>query len=196
MPDRSPPAPMTIANMRAEPFARGWWRRERNCKLTFSRQASVFQRAQASWMRFSAHTGIGNAHLADQPADLQRHNRPATTASRLPAPIRPETRAMPADKGVRLNDRQRIANSREQPIETNEYQSVDGTEGEFLWSSPPQNVYLLPQRPNLCLKHARDRSRSTTVQPISLQRSLIPTGLPDSRSTASRMRFATGTGFW
>src|ERR1035441_1270603 len=70
---------------------------------------------------------IGNAHLADQPADLQWHNRPATTASRLPAPIRPETRAMPADNGVRLNDRQSIANSREQPIETNQYQSVDGT---------------------------------------------------------------------
>src|SRR5258708_6387374 len=42
---------------------------------------------------------------------------------------------------------------REQPIETNEYHSVDGAEGEFLWSSSPQNVDLLPQRPNLCLKH-------------------------------------------
>src|SRR4029077_18361797 len=60
---------------------------------------------------------------------------------------------MPADKGVRLDDRQRIASVREQPIETNEYHSVDGAEGEFLWSSSPQNVDLLPQRPNLCLKH-------------------------------------------
>src|SRR5258705_13500121 len=60
---------------------------------------------------------------------------------------------MPADKGVRLDDRQRIANFREQPIETNEYHSVDGAQGEFLWSSSPQNVDLLPQRPNLCLKH-------------------------------------------
>ena len=60
---------------------------------------------------------------------------------------------MPADKGVRLDDRQRIANSRDQPIETNEYHSVDGAEEEFLWSSSPQNVDLLPQRPNLCLKH-------------------------------------------
>src|SRR5450759_4141992 len=31
-------------------------RRERNCKLTFSRQSSVFQRTQASRMRFSAYT--------------------------------------------------------------------------------------------------------------------------------------------
>src|SRR5258706_13501445 len=60
---------------------------------------------------------------------------------------------MPADKGVRLDDRQRIANFREQPIETNEYHSVDDAEREFLWSSSPQNVDLLPQRPNLCLKH-------------------------------------------
>src|SRR5258705_13992813 len=60
---------------------------------------------------------------------------------------------MPADKGVRLDDRQRIANFREQPIETNEYHSVDGAEGKFLWSSSPKNVDLLPQRPNLCLKH-------------------------------------------
>src|SRR5476651_1025127 len=36
--------------------------------------------------------GIRNAHLADQPADLRRHSRPATTASRLPAPIKPKTR--------------------------------------------------------------------------------------------------------
>src|SRR5450759_4560082 len=115
-------------------------------------------------------------------------------ASRLPAPTRPETRAMPADKGVRLNDRQSIANSREQPIETNEYQTVDGTEGEFLWSSPPQDVYLLPQRPNLCLERC---PRPEQIDDCPTNKSAkIPhptTGLPDSRSTASQMRFATGT---
>src|ERR1035438_7623001 len=61
---------------------------------------------------------IGNAHLADQPADLQRHNRPATTSSRLPTPIKPKPRTMPANKGVRLNDRQGITNVRKQSIET------------------------------------------------------------------------------
>src|ERR1700694_6032104 len=71
----------------------------------------------------------------------------------LPAPVGSEPGTMPADKGVRLDDRQRIANFRVQPVETNEYHSVDGAEGEFLWSSSPQNVDLLPQRPNLCLKH-------------------------------------------
>src|SRR5450756_2246869 len=71
---------------------------------------------------------IGNAHLADQPADLQWHNRPATRSSRLPAPIEPKTRTIPANNGVRLNDRPGIENARKQSIETNEYRSVDGTE--------------------------------------------------------------------
>src|SRR3989304_3538995 len=137
--------------------------------------------------------GIGNAHLADQPTDLRRHSRPATTASRLPAPIRPKTRAMPADNGVRLNDRQRIANSREQPIETNEYQSVDGIEGVFLWSSPPQDVYLLPQRPNLCLERC-PRPEQVDDRPTN-KSAKIPhptTGLPDSRLTASRIGLRQG----
>ncbi len=138
---------------------------------------------------------IGNTHLADQPADLQQHNRPATTASRLPAPIRPETRTMPADNSVRLNNRQSIANSRKQPIKTNEYQTVDVTEGKFLWSSPPQDVYLVPQRPNLCLKRCpRPEQIDDRPNNKSAKFPHPTTGLPDSRSTASQMRFATGTG--
>jgi hypothetical protein len=58
---------------------------------------------------------------------------------------------MPTDNGIRFNDRQRIANSGEQPIEKNEYQSINDTEGEPLWRAPPQDVDLLPQRPNLGL---------------------------------------------
>jgi hypothetical protein len=95
---------------------------------------------------------IGDAHLADQLSYFERHRRPATTASRLPAPVQPETRAMPANDSVRLHDRQRIANLWKQPIETNEYQAVEDAERESLRSSPPQNVYLLPQCPNLCLE--------------------------------------------
>src|SRR3981081_3193288 len=72
--------------------------------------------------------------------------------ARLPAPIKPKTRAMPTNNGVRLHDRQRIANLWKQPIETNEYQVVEDAERESLRSSPPQNVNLLPQCPNLCLE--------------------------------------------
>jgi hypothetical protein len=59
---------------------------------------------------------------------------------------------MPFDYGLRLNNRQRIANAREKPIEANKNQSVDGAEGLFLRSASPQNVYLLPQRQNFRLE--------------------------------------------
>ena len=52
---------------------------------------------------------------------------------------------MPFDHGLRLNNRQRIANARAKPIKANKNQSVDGAEGLFLRSGSPQNVYLLPQ---------------------------------------------------
>src|ERR1019366_952870 len=45
---------------------------------------------------------IGYAHLADQPAYLQRHRRPTATRSRLPAPVRSKPGAVPADNGVWL----------------------------------------------------------------------------------------------
>src|SRR6266404_2223303 len=89
--------------------------------------------------------GLVGVFQPEQSAD--HHGVSTSSASRI------EPGTMPADKGVRLDDRQRIANFREQPIETNEYHSVDRAEREFLWSSSPQNVDLLPQRPNLGLKH-------------------------------------------
>jgi hypothetical protein len=54
--------------------------------------------------------------------------------------------------GLRLDNRQRIANAREKPTKVNKNQSVDGAKGLFLRSSSPQNVYLLPQHPNFCLE--------------------------------------------
>ena len=94
---------------------------------------------------------------------------------------------MPADKGVRLDDRQRIANFREQPIKTNEYHSVEGAEGEFLWSTSPQNVDLLPQRPNLCLKHypRPDQIHNhPTNEPVRIPHCTRSSS--DSRSTAKQ----------
>jgi hypothetical protein len=55
---------------------------------------------------------------------------------------------------------------------------------------------LLPQRPNLCLKRC-PRPEQIDDRPTN-KSAKIPhptTGLPDSRSTASRIRFATRTGF-
>jgi hypothetical protein len=137
---------------------------------------------------------LGYAHLADQPAYLQRHRRPTATRSRLPAPVRSEPGAVPADNGVWLQDRQRIAHFREQPVETNEYQSVDGAEGEFLWSSSPQNVYLLAQSPNLCLGRCPRPDQiddHPTNEPAKIPHRTAASS--DSPLPASRISFTTGT---
>src|SRR5260370_36646789 len=95
---------------------------------------------------------ISNAHLVDKLPYVRGYSWSATTTSRLPAPIRSETRAMPTDDCIRLDDRQRIACLGKQSIEANEYQVVEDAERESLRRSPPQNIYLLPQCPNLCLE--------------------------------------------
>src|ERR1700687_2466810 len=129
---------------------------------------------------------VCNADLSDQPAYFEGDRWSPATRSRLPAPVRSEPGTVPTDNGFRLHNRQRIANVRKQSIQTNEYQSVDSAEGEFLWSSPPQNVYLLPQRPNLCLKRC-SRADQIDDRPTN-KPAKIPHGTtasPDSRSFAS-----------
>src|SRR5258708_7561719 len=101
---------------------------------------------------------------------------------------------MPFDYGLRLNDRQRIANAREKSIEANKNQSVDGAEGLFLRSGSPQNVYLLPQRQNFRLERC-PRPKQIYHHPNNEPDKIShpATASSDSRSTASQIRFATGT---
>jgi hypothetical protein len=101
---------------------------------------------------------------------------------------------MPFDYGLRLNKRQRIANARAKPIKANKNQSVDGAESLFLGSGSPQNVYLLPQRQNFSLERC-PRQKQIYDHPDNEPDKIShpATASPDSRSTASQMRFATAT---
>ncbi len=101
---------------------------------------------------------------------------------------------MPFDYGLRLNNRQRIANAREKPIEAHKNQSVDGAEGLFLRSGSPQNVYLLPQRQNFRLERC-PRQKQIYDHPNNEPDKIShpATASPDSQSTASQIEFATGT---
>src|ERR1700737_1110976 len=81
---------------------------------------------------------------------------------------------MPFDYGFRLNNRQRIANPREKPIEANENQSLDGAEGCFL-GAVRRRTFLCCRNVRISASSAaRDRNRSATIQTMSLTRSLIP----------------------
>ena len=102
---------------------------------------------------------------------------------------------MPFDYGLRLNNRRRIANARAKPIEANKNQSVDGAEALFLRSGSPQNVYLLSQHPNFRLERC-PRPKQIYDHPNNEPDKIShpATASPDSRSTASQIEFATGTG--
>jgi hypothetical protein len=79
-------------------------------------------------------------------------------------------------------------------MEANEYQSVDAIEGEFPWRPSSQDVDQLLQRQNLCFERC-PRPKQIDDGPAN-KFAKIPhaaTGLPVSRSTARRIRFATGT---
>jgi Fumarylacetoacetate (FAA) hydrolase family len=101
---------------------------------------------------------------------------------------------MPFDHGLRLNNRQRIANARAKPIEANKNQAVYGAEGLFLRSGSPQNVYLLPQHPNFHLKRC-PRPKQICDHPNNEPDKIShpARASPDSRSTASQIEFAIGT---
>src|SRR6202043_1844866 len=101
---------------------------------------------------------------------------------------------MPFDYGLRFDNRQRIANAREKPIEADKNQSVDGAEGLFLRSGSAQNVYLVPQHPNIHLKRC-PRPKQICDHPDNEPDKISHpvTASPDSRSTASQIEFATGT---
>src|SRR5258706_1452395 len=92
---------------------------------------------QAGDVGIMAHTRHGNV---DKLAYLRGYSWSATTTSRLPAPIRSETRAMPTDDRIRLDDRQRIASLGKQSIEANKYQPIKNTKGLPSPSRAPQNV--------------------------------------------------------
>src|SRR3984957_1186743 len=102
---------------------------------------------------------------------------------------------MPFDYGLRLNNRQRIANAREKPIKANKNQAVDGAEGLFLRSGSPQDVYLLPQHPDFHLERC-PRSKQICDHPNNESDKIShpARASPDSRSTASQIEFAIGTG--
>src|ERR1700726_711281 len=102
---------------------------------------------------------------------------------------------MPFDYGLRFDNRQRIPNAREKPIEADKNQSVDGAEGLFLRSGSPQNVYLLSQHPNFCLKRC-PRPKQICDHPNNEPDKIShpATASPDSRPTASQIEFAIGTG--
>ena len=92
---------------------------------------------------------VGNADLADQPANFQRHSWSAAAVSRFPAPIRSETGTVPTDDGTRLHNRLRLDGIWRQTIRPNKDQAIHGTEGHSLRYMPSLDVKLMTKDQDL-----------------------------------------------
>ena len=108
---------------------------------------------------------IGNVHLADKLAYLRRYSWSATTAPRLPPPVRSEPGAVPFNHGLRLHDRQGADHLRSQPIQAGEYQTVQHPERRPFRRLPPQHVKLMTQNRVFSLKRDPRLERSDQRQP-------------------------------
>ena len=75
---------------------------------------------------------VGQAHVADQLANFERHLWSAAAMSQLPSPEEAKTGAMPTDNRLRLHDHQGIHNARREPIEVGKNQTIEIVEGEPL----------------------------------------------------------------
>ena len=81
---------------------------------------------------------------------------------------------MPFDPGLRLNNRQRIANAREKPIEANKNQASMALKVCFL-GAVRRRTFICCRNIQISTSSAvRDPNRSATIQTMSLTRSLIP----------------------
>jgi hypothetical protein len=70
---------------------------------------------------------------------------------------------VPFNHGLRLDNRQRIANARAKPMGANKNQAVDGAKGLFLGAFRRRTFICCRNVRISALSAARDRNRSATI---------------------------------
>jgi hypothetical protein len=89
--------------------------------------------------------GIGDAHLANELANIGCGTRSAASSSRFPAPIAPKAGAMPADYLIRFDDLQGVENVRRQRVKTSEHHPVHTQESNTSRRLAAEHVQLVPK---------------------------------------------------
>ena len=113
----------------------------------------------------------------------------------IPAPVRFKSSAVPTDHSVWPDNCQCIIDIGKQSADPSQYQSVNREKWEFLGTSPPQHIELLPQNQNLCLKRSsRPKQIDQHPEDKSAQIHHQASASSDSQSIASRNGFTVGTG--
>ena len=99
---------------------------------------------------------VGQAHVPDQPTDLQRDARSPAAPSGFPTPERSKSSPVPTNHGLRPDDGQRVYNARSEAIQPNEHQSVE---------SPKTNLFGDLRRSTLiCCRRTRISASSRTLE--------------------------------
>src|SRR5215831_2056313 len=138
---------------------------------------------------------VGDAHLADQPANFRQDSWSAAAVAGFPAPIRSETCTMPTDDGIGLHDRQRLDGIWHQTIQPNKDQAIHRTEGHSLRHMPSLDVKLMTKNQDLSFqRHPRPEQEDQHRPDQAVSFSHETEALRDSASRTSRIRFPTGTG--
>src|ERR1700686_5057220 len=88
---------------------------------------------------------VRTAHLANQRAQLSRNLRSANTVAGSPAPIRPKSSTVPANDGLRPDNRNHLKDGRKPAIEPNKKKTIGIVWGGALRRSPAKHIDLLPQ---------------------------------------------------
>src|SRR3954465_6252930 len=100
----------------------------------------------------SAPERVGEAHLADQLANFETQLVPASSSSRFPAPEQAKTSTMPAQNRLRLDNPEGIQNTRRNPIQADENQTIEGAQDRPLRRTSVEYIQLMTQSQVLCPK--------------------------------------------
>src|SRR3990170_2328422 len=133
---------------------------------------------------------VRTAHLANERAQLSRGLRSANTVVRSPAPIRPKPSTVPANDGLRPDNRNRAQDGGKPAIEPNEQNAIGIVQIWALRHPPAKHVDLLPQdqifRLQPCSRpKERSQDAKNQLEQISHQAASLPR--PFLASTSNRI---------
>jgi hypothetical protein len=100
----------------------------------------------------SAPERVGEAHVADQLANFDRHSWSAAARTGLPSPEQAKPGPMPADDRLWFDDRQGVQNIGCDPIEARKNEPIEIAENEPLWRFSLQRIELVAEHQDLRLE--------------------------------------------
>src|ERR1700716_3034159 len=118
-----------------------------------------------------------HAQPPDQAAQLNRNSGPAAARTRLPSPIKPKARPMPAQHSVRLDDRDGAPQRRKQPPQPDKKQPVSGRQPGLRGSLSTKHVQLMPQQRDLGFQlrlRPEGRGQNVEEQPKEVEHRALP----------------------